>query len=144
MNSVNEKYFSHLGGFGLESQLGIVKCFLDYIEDHDFALIEPSVIKRYAIAEERLIKTIDGYGDKYTTKVTDSAYEEVVDDSGSICRSMIAGAVKDFARTLALNEPDFVERTSKKMLVWIIDLHIGLGLPHEEVAKVVIEAVPLE
>jgi len=133
MNSINEKYFNHLGGFGLDSQLGIVKYFLDYIEDNDFALIEPSVIKRYAIAEERKIKTIEGYGEKYTTKVTDSAYEEVVDNPGLISRSLIAGAIKDFARTLALNEPDFVEKTSKKMLVWIIDLHIGLGVPLEEV-----------
>jgi len=133
MNSMNEKYFNHLGGFGLDSQLGIVKYFLDYIEDNDFALIEPSVIKRYAIAEERKIKTIDGYGDKYAQKVTDSAYEEVVDSPESICRSMIAGSIKDFARTLALNEPDFIEKTSKKMLVWIIDLHIGLGVPLEEV-----------
>ena len=133
MNSINEKYFSHLGGFGLDSQLGIVTYFLEYIEDNDFALTEPSVIKRYAIAEERKIRTIEGYGEKYTKKVTDSHYEEVVQDPGSICRSTIAGAIKDFARTLALNEPDFVEKTSKKMLVWIIDLHIGLGLPLEEV-----------
>jgi len=132
MNSINEKYFNHLGGFGLDSQLSIVKYFLDYIEESDFALIEPSVIKRYAIGEERLIKTIDRYGEKYTAKVTDSAYEEVVDNPGSISRSLIAGAIKDFARTLALNEPDFVEKTSKKMLVWIIDLHIGLGVPLEE------------
>jgi len=132
MNSVNEKYFNHLGGFGLDSQLGIVKYFLDYIEDHDFAFIEPSSIKRYAIAEERLIKTVEGYGEKYTIKITDSAYEEIVDDPKTICRSLIAGSVKDFARTLALNEPDFVEKTSKKMLVWIIDQHIGLGLPIEE------------
>ena len=131
MNSVNEKYFNHLGGFGLDSQLGIVKYFLDYIEDKDFALIEPSVIKRYAIAEERKIKTIEGYGEKYTKTVTDSQYEEVVQDTESISRSSIAGAIKDFARTLTLNEPDFVEKTSKKMLVWIIDLHIGLGLPLE-------------
>ena len=131
MNNVNEKYFSHLGGFGLDSQLGIVKCFLDYIEDTDFALTEPSVIKRYAIAEERKIRTIDGYGDKYTQKVTDSHYEEVVEDPGTICRSVIAGSIKDFARTLALNEPDFVERTSKKMLIWIIDQYIGLGVPLE-------------
>jgi len=132
MNTVNEKYFNHLGGFGLDSQLGIVKCFLDYLEDSDFALIEPSVIKRYAIAEERKIKTIEGYGDKYTKKVTDSHYEEVVQNPESINRSLIAGAIKDFARTLSLNEPDFVEKTSKKMLVWVIDLHIGLGLPLEE------------
>jgi len=136
MNSINEKYFNHLGGFGLESQLGIVKYFLDYIEDNDFALIEPSVIKRYAIAEERLIKTIKGYGEKYAQKVTDSAYEELVDDPEFICRSMIAGSIKDFARTLALNEPDFVEKTSKKILVWIIDLHIGLGVPLEEVEPI--------
>ena len=132
MNSENEKYFSHLGGFGLDSQLGIVKYFLDYIEDDDFALIEPSVIKRYAIAEERMIRTITGYGEKYITKVTDSTYEEVTDNPEFISRSLIAGAVKDFARTLALNEPDFVEKTSKKMLVWIIDTHIGLGIPPEE------------
>jgi len=131
MNSINEKYFSHLGGFGLDSQLGIVTYFLEYIEDNDFALTEPSVIKRYAIAEERKIRTIEGYGEKYTKKVTDSHYEEVVQDSGTICRSTIAGAIKDFARTLALNEPDFVEKTSKKMLVWIIDQFIGLGLPLE-------------
>ena len=131
MNSVNEKYFSHLGGFGLESQLGIVKAFLEYIEDSDFALIEPSAIKRYAIAEERKLKTIEGYGDKYAKKVTESSYEEVVSNIDSINRSTIAGSIKDFARTLALNEPDFVEKTSKKMLVWIIDLHIGLGLPLE-------------
>jgi len=135
MNSVNEKYFNHLGGFGLDSQLGIVKCFLDYLEDNDFALIEPSVIKRYAIAEERKIRTIDGYGEKYTKKVTDSHYEEVVQSPESINRGLIAGAIKDFARTLSLNEPDFVEKTSKKMLVWIIDLHIGLGLPLEEVEQ---------
>jgi len=132
MNTVNEKYFNHLGGFGLDSQLGIVKCFLDYLEDSDFALIEPSVIKRYAIAEERKIKTLEGYGEKYTSKVTDSHYEEVVQNPESINRSSIAGAIKDFARTLSLNEPDFVEKTSKKMLVWVIDLHIGLGLPLEE------------
>ena len=143
MNSVNEKYFNHLGGFGLDSQLGIVKYFLDYIEDQDFAMIEPSVIKRYAIAEERLIKTIEGYGEKYTTKVTDSAYEEVVDDPETICRSLIAGSIKDFARTLALNEPDFVEKTSKKMLIWIIDLHIGLGLPLDKSEQPDIDAVPL-
>jgi len=131
MNSVNEKYFSHLGGFGLDSQLGIVKSFLDYIENDDFALIEPSIIKRYAIAEERKIKTIEGYGEKYTKKVTESCYEEVVQDAESINRSTIAGSIKDFARTLALNEPDFIDKTSKKMLVWIIDLHIGLGLPLE-------------
>ena len=132
MNSVNENYFSHLGGFGLESQLGIVKAFLEFIEDSDFALIEPSAIKRYAIAEERKVKTIEGYGDKYTKKVTDSSYEEVVSGINSINRSTIACSIKDFARTLALNEPDFVEKTSKNMLVWIIDLHIGLGLPLEE------------
>ena len=143
MNSVNEKYYSHLGGFGLESQLGIVKYFLDYIEDHDFALIEPSVIKRYAVAEERLIKTVVGYGDKYITKVTESPYEEVVDKPESICRSMIAGSIKDFARTLALNEPNFIEKTSKKMLVWIIDLHIGLGLPLEAAELSDIDAVHL-
>jgi len=131
MNSVNEEYFSHLGGFGLDSQLGIVKFFLDHIGDSDFALIEPSIIKRYAIAEERKIRTIEGYGDKYTNNVTDSSYEESVQDPEFICRSIIAGAIKDFARTLALNEPDFVEKTSKKMLIWIIDLHIGLGLPLE-------------
>jgi len=131
MNSVNEMYFNHLGGFGLDSQLGIVKWFLEYIGDSDFALIEPSVIKRYAIAEERKIRTIEGYGDKYTQKVTSSAYEEVVDDIDFICRSTITGAIKDFARTLSLNEPEFVEKTSKKMLVWIIDLHIGLGVPIE-------------
>jgi len=135
MNSVNAIYFNHLGGFGLDSQLGIVKFFLDYIEDNDFAFIEPSIIKRYAIAEERKIRTIEGYGEKYTKKVTESAYEEVVDDVESICRSSIAGAIKDFARTLTLNEPDFVEKTSKKMLVWIIDLYIGLGLPLEMVEQ---------
>ena len=135
MNSVNAIYFNHLGGFGLDSQLGIVKYFLDYIEDNDFAFIEPSIIKRYAIAEERKIRTIEGYGEKYTKKVTESAYEEVVDDVESICRSSIAGAIKDFARTLTLNEPDFVEKTSKKMLVWIIDLYIGLGLPLEMVEQ---------
>jgi len=128
---MNEKYFNHLGGFGLDSQLGIVKCFLEYIEDKDFAFIEPSIIKRYAIAEERKIRTIEGYGEKYTMKVTGSAYEEVVQDPETIHRSSIAGAIKDFARTLSLNEPEFVEKTSKKMLVWIIDLHIGLGLPLE-------------
>jgi len=143
MNGVNEKYFSHLGGFGLDSQLGIVKYFLDYIEDSDFALIEPSVIKRYAIAEERKIRTIEGYGEKYTKKVTESAYEEVVDTPESINRSVIAGSIKDFARTLALNEPDFVEKTSKKMLVWIIDLHIGLGVPLEEVEHPETEATSL-
>ena len=140
MKSINEKYFDHLGGFGLDSQLGIVKYFLDYIEDNDFALIEPSVIKRYAIAEERLIKTNEGHGEKYTTKVTDSAYEEVVDDPVVIDRSLIAGAIKDFARTLALNEPEFVEKTSKKMLVWIIDLHIGLGVPLEEAERSDVDA----
>jgi len=135
MNSINEKYFNHLGGFGLDSQLGVVKYFLDYIGDIDFALIEPSAIKRYAIAEERLIKTTEGYGKKYMVKVTDSAYEEVADNPESICRSLIAGSIKDFARTLALNEPDFVEKTSKKMLVWIIDQHIGIGLPLEAVEQ---------
>ena len=142
MNSVNEKYFSHLGGFGLDSQLGIVMSFLDYIEDQDFALIEPSVIKRYAIAEERKIRTIEGYGEKYTQKVTGSAYEEVVQDPESISRSSIAGALKDFARTLALNEPEFVEKTSKKMLVWIIDLHIGLGLPLDEGENSAVDTAP--
>ena len=131
MNNVNEKYFNHLGGFGLDSQLGIVKYFLDHIEETDFALIEPSVIKRYAIAEERKIRTIEGYGERYTEKVTNSHYEEVVQDTESISRSSIAGSIKDFARTLALNEPEFVEKTSKKMLVWIIDQFIGLGLPLE-------------
>jgi len=131
MNSVNEKYFNHLGGFGLDSQLSIVKYFLDHIDENDFALIEPSVIKRYAIAEERKIRTNDGYGEKYTKKVTSSHYEEVVQDVESISRSSIAGSIKDFARTLALNEPEFVEKTSKKMLVWIIDQFIGLGQPIE-------------
>jgi len=131
MNSINEKYFNHLGGFGLDSQLGIVKFFLDHIEDSDFALIEPSVIKRYAIAEERKIRATREYGEKYTVKVTESAYEEVVQDPKSISRSSIAGAIKDFARTLTLNDPDFVEKTSKRMLVWLIDIHIGLGLPLE-------------
>jgi len=131
MNNVNEKYFNQLGGFGLDSQLGIVKYFLDHIEDKDFALIEPSVIKRYAIAEERKIRTIEGYGDRYIKKVTESHYEEVVQEVDSICRSSIAGSIKDFARTLALNEPEFVEKTSKKMLVWIIDQFIGLGQPLE-------------
>ena len=135
MNSINEKYFNHLGGFGLDSQLGIVKNFLDHIEENDFALIEPSVIKRYAIAEERKIRTIEGYGEKYTKKVTDSSYEEVVSDYGTITRSTIAGSIKDFARTLALNEPDFVDKTSKKMLVWIIDLYIGLGVPLDNVEQ---------